>query len=627
VGESNTGDVLGVTSQRSGLSTFSGRVSVDLDETVVITTSDEHTVLGAVNTIDVSSIGTAGEDTLNIPRELGSLSGPSNTGGVASTRRILRAVVHLEEEELISTTVGADVRTINSPVKVSDIRIVGLKSTYKVVTILNIVDVDVVVMGTDCELLAIGRVVHNLDPLRGVLHQMLLSTSVTILDHNSTIVTSDSNVIVVNSDSSGALGVRQLAKLGSTTFLGLLLSVSDLEGVLSTSLGRIPSDNLVIVSRGVDVTLGIEIETPNFTVVMGVHDFLFVGTIRLAVDDSTRSQTNNHIGTVEVNSADEAVEIDLGLYLEVRGSGQNNATVLTTRVQDTIMPFHGANETLGVSLEGTSAATVFPLVDTRVGTTGVAEALVIPSNARHGGHFVGAEETLLLGRLVITIPEVDVLDTSSGESLGAGLSRPLNIHDTVGTTLVRHDEVALLHVEYMNIMVVVKINASEHGVVLGPTDGLNTSGTLLEFKFVHLFTSDGVPNEDSGSGADLTGDSHLSVGAQINRGDIVVMTIFIVTSLLGLVGNFTTTEEFLGVGVVVKDDTKSSSHVNDLTVLVDEAVLARVSASVTVDVVKSVSLIRLIIVDGVVIVRLSDLTNPRLNSHELFTFASIFDSE
>jgi len=179
----------------------------------------------------------------------------------------------------------------------------------------------------------------------------------------------------------------------------------------------------------------------------------------------------------------------------------------------------------------------------------------------------------------------------------------------------------------MDVMVVVEIDGSEHGVVFGPADSLDTSCTLLEFVLGDLLTSGGVPDKDSGSGANLARDGKLSVGANINGGDIVVVTILVIASLLGTVLNLTTTEELLGVGVVVKDDTEGSSHVDGLTVHVDEAVLARVGASVTVDVLKSVSLIRLVVVDGVVIVRLSDLTFPWQNSHELLTFASILCSE
>lgn len=117
------------------------------------------------------------------------------------------------------------------------------------------------------------------------------------------------------------------------------------------------------------------------------------------------------------------------------------------------------------------------------------------------------------------------------------------------------------------------------------------------------------------------------MGAQIDGSDVVVVTILIVSSLLGLVLNLTTTEELLGVGVVVKNDTEGGGHVDDLTVLVDEAVLARISTSVTVNVVECVSGIRLIIVDGVVTVRLSDLTNPWADCHELLTFTSILNLE
>jgi len=104
-----------------------------------------------------------------------------------------------------------------------------------------------------------------------------------------------------------------------------------------------------------------------------------------------------------------------------------------------------------------------------------------------------------------------MLDTSSGESLGSWLLRPLDIHDTVGTTLIRHDESTLLNVEDMDIVVVVEINTSEHGVVLGPTDSLDTSSTLLELKLVQLLTSGGIPHEDGGSVANLTRYGKLSV--------------------------------------------------------------------------------------------------------------------
>jgi len=179
----------------------------------------------------------------------------------------------------------------------------------------------------------------------------------------------------------------------------------------------------------------------------------------------------------------------------------------------------------------------------------------------------------------------------------------------------------------VDIVVVVKIGASNHGSILANANSLDTSGTFFEFKLLFLLTSTGVPNKESGSGADLARDSPFSHLVHIYSKNIVVVTIFIVTSLLGLVLNLSTTKEFLGVLIMVKDNTKSGSHVDNLTVLVEEDVLARVSASVTINVLKSVSLIRLVVVDGVVIIRLSNLTNPGLNSHELFTFASIFDSE
>jgi len=113
--------VFGVTSEGAGNSTVSGRVSEELDETVIITASDEVSILGSADTVDVSTISTAGEDTLNIPAELGSLGGPNGTSGVGSTRSILAHTIELEEEKFVSTTVGANVRTISSPIEVGNV--------------------------------------------------------------------------------------------------------------------------------------------------------------------------------------------------------------------------------------------------------------------------------------------------------------------------------------------------------------------------------------------------------------------------------------------------------------------------------------------------------------------------
>ena len=97
------------------------------------------------------------------------------------------------------------------------------------------------------------------------------------------------------------------------------------------------------------------------------------------------------------------------------------------------------------------------------------------------------------------------------------------------------------------------------------------------------------------------------------------MSVLIVCDIFGSVINLTTTEEFLSVRASVKNDTKGGSHVDGLAVLVPVDVLFGISASVAVDVLKSVGDVGFSVVNGIVIRWLSDLTDPRAHSHELLT--------
>jgi len=193
---------------------------------------------------------------------------------------------------------------------------------------------------------------------------MLLSTRSNILDHNSTIVSSNSDIVTASGNSSGALGVGQVTEGGSTTSLGLLSSVGDLEAASLNSLGRIPDENLVVISGGVNITLTVEVKTPNFTFVMGVHDlFLCSGSVWLGVDNSTVSETNNHVSSIAIDGSYGVSEVDLLLNCAVRGSNKNDVTVFTTRVESSVNPSNGADETLTVGLNGLCTFTAFPLVD------------------------------------------------------------------------------------------------------------------------------------------------------------------------------------------------------------------------------------------------------------------------
>ena len=70
-----------MTAVRSGLSTLSAWVTEEANETVVITSGQELTVIGASNAVDMGTIGALGIDTLSLPLELAGLGGPDGASG------------------------------------------------------------------------------------------------------------------------------------------------------------------------------------------------------------------------------------------------------------------------------------------------------------------------------------------------------------------------------------------------------------------------------------------------------------------------------------------------------------------------------------------------------------------
>lgn len=108
-------------------------------------------VLGEINSVNVGAITTRGVDALDTPTELASVSGPFGRDGRGGTTRVLFFRVDIEEEELVSAAVRLNIRgTVREgPVKAGDERVVGLQDCELRVLVLDIVDVDIVVMGTD----------------------------------------------------------------------------------------------------------------------------------------------------------------------------------------------------------------------------------------------------------------------------------------------------------------------------------------------------------------------------------------------------------------------------------------------------------------------------------------------
>ena len=73
----------------------------------------------------MGSVGAGGVDTFGGPLELDGVGSPLRGGGVGSAGGILIPGGGLEEEELVGTTVGADVLGTVAPVQCHDVRVVS----------------------------------------------------------------------------------------------------------------------------------------------------------------------------------------------------------------------------------------------------------------------------------------------------------------------------------------------------------------------------------------------------------------------------------------------------------------------------------------------------------------------
>ena len=164
-----------MTTVRSGLSTLSAWVTEEANETEVITGGEEHTIVGAIDAVDVSTIGARRIDTFSLPLELAGLGGPDGGSSVRSAARILDAVGDGVEEELVGTTVGADVSIVGAPIQGHDVGVVSGALADEGEVRIGVVDVDIVVVGADSKILVAWGEGHNLDPLSGVLDEFDLN--------------------------------------------------------------------------------------------------------------------------------------------------------------------------------------------------------------------------------------------------------------------------------------------------------------------------------------------------------------------------------------------------------------------------------------------------------------------
>jgi len=219
--EHAVGDELGVTTVRPRLSSLSAGVAEDADIAPVITRDEESALLVSSDAVDVRTIGTSGEDTINVPAELHTLGSKDHGLRVGSTGGVLSnlAILDSPEEEFVSLAGRSEPLAVLGPIHSLDGgRVLVAHSTVTPVS--SFVNLDVFVVRSNSKETATGGEGHTFDPCFG--HLELLGGSIGTVDMNDTIVGGNNGLLVgSNSDSTGALGGGHAGDTTSSGHLGL----------------------------------------------------------------------------------------------------------------------------------------------------------------------------------------------------------------------------------------------------------------------------------------------------------------------------------------------------------------------------------------------------------------------
>lgn len=112
-------DKLGVTTVGLAFSSLSDGVAEDTDIAPVITSDNKASICVSTYVVDVRTIGTSREDTINVPGELDGLGGPNDRLGVGCTGRILvyaAVFTDVPEKEFVSLAGRSQVLGVFAPI-------------------------------------------------------------------------------------------------------------------------------------------------------------------------------------------------------------------------------------------------------------------------------------------------------------------------------------------------------------------------------------------------------------------------------------------------------------------------------------------------------------------------------
>lgn len=622
--------MLRVASERFRSDALSGRVAEDVDETEVITSADEGLLLVHVDTVNVVTTSLSGEDTIDQPAELGVVGSPESALVVRGTARILIAArQRTEEEELITIADRSNHLGVSTPIESGDSSVMLAALTKADVAGFYVVHVDVGIVGADSEVFTIGTVFSNLEPFLRVADLVLNGTrSILTSDSYGTIVGADSDVTVdlVDSDASSALRLGPLAHGRSLVLSGLTDLSVDLGSLNELSILRAPLDDLVVITSGPDAAV-IDIKTPDLTIVVRLNESALLAGGHVCLDNGSSSQTNKEEVVLDIDGSGKRTEVIAAHGSAISGVDDLDGTVTATRVELASVPHDGADETLSGVVEAVNGLNLVtsPHVDVTNSGTSIGAALVISGNGSEGSSLVATEHTLLLV-LLVDIKELASLDTGGPEVVLVGLVKG-EIPDGVGATLDVPEHLAGADIEEGDDMVVGSISSCNSITISGNSNSGNTSSVSREGLSTDLLTRAGIPDKNSGVLANLTGDTSGSITSSVavHGHDVVAVMVLRGSGLLGFVLDLATTEELLGVGRLVKNDTEASSHVADVALRVVVNSHSRVLASVAIDVFELVSLIGLRLFNFRMIVGLdSGSSLPGLDGKELLTFLNLF---
>lgn len=270
--EDAVGNVLRVTTVGSALSSLSAGVTEDTDVAPIISSEDKSAGLIASNSVDLGAILTSREDAVNVPGELDSLGSPHNRLGVGDTSGILvnaSVFTDVPEEELVSLAGRSEPQGVVRPIHSLDGRRV-LASSSSASPSCSVVNADLVVVRTDSKEFTTGGDSHDLNPFLSF--RELGAGSIGSMDMDYTIVSSYDGLSVRSHDNRARALRSGLVGDGGSSSLDSDFTVRHSPFLHALAVLMVPDNDLVIIS-GSDHTVGVKgRETPDFSVVVRLHD-------------------------------------------------------------------------------------------------------------------------------------------------------------------------------------------------------------------------------------------------------------------------------------------------------------------------------------------------------------------